>query len=261
MVSGCRLVLLALLAVASGSGCYYLRSADVPMQTRLYCRALDYQLTRADDCPRAQDAMIMLPGIGDSVERFAQEGLIDQLREANLPLDAIVADAHFGYYRDRSLLVRLQADVLEPAKRAGYHTLHFAGVSLGGFGSLLYWRDNASWRPASLTLLTPYLGEPEYYQYKLDTDVAPQQRQADKNLWPWLDASALTERRYWYVGLARSGKFYQPGQAFAELLPEANRVEVDGEHNWQAWRRMWPPLLSVLQRDFYPLQPRSGGGI
>lgn len=243
------------LAVLSGSGCYQLRSANTPMPTRLYCQALDYQLTRPQDCPRAPDVMIMLPGIGDSAERFEQEGLIDQLREAKLPLDAIVADAHFGYYRDRSLQSRLQQDVLAPAIKAGYHKLHFAGVSLGGFGSLIYWRDNARGRPASMTLLTPYLGEPEYYQYKLEPNTAPQQREAEKNLWPWLDVTTTAERGQWYLGLARSGKFYVPGRALGDTLPAASVIEVEGKHNWHAWRLMWPPLLQALKRDFYPQEP------
>lgn len=254
-----RFIAVLLLGVISTSGCYYWRSADTPMQARLYCRALDYQLSKPQDCPRALDAMIMLPGIGDRIERFEREGLIDQLRVANLPLDAIVADAHFGYYRDRSVQTRLQQDVLAPALSAGYKKLHFAGVSLGGFGSLIYWRDNAQRRPASLSLLTPYLGEPEYYQYKLEPGTAPQQREAEKNLWPWLDASTAAERRYWYLGLARSGKFYLPGRALGDMLPAANVLEVAGEHNWQAWRQMWPQLLRALERDFYPQEPNSEG--
>lgn len=255
----CCLTLAALLGCAGLSGCYYWRAATAPMATQLYCRALEYQLTPAHQCPRAQDAMILLPGIGDSIERFYQEGLITQLRDADLPLDAVVADAHFGYYRDRTLLARLQLDVIEPAKTAGYRQLHFAGVSLGGFGSLLYWRDSATWHPASLTVLTPYLGEPEYYQFKLPghEDEPAQQPETDKNLWPWLDQQAQSQRRHWYLGLARAGKFYPPGQLLANMLPASNVVTVPGEHDWPAWRLMWPPLLQALKRDFYPQEPSS----
>ncbi|WP_049722470.1 hypothetical protein [Gilvimarinus polysaccharolyticus] len=251
-----KVSVIVLLAVISGSGCYQLRRANTPMPAQLYCRALDYQLTNPQDCPRAADVMIMLPGIGDSVTRFEQEGLIDQLRAANLPLDALVADAHFGYYRSRTVQARLRQDVLAPAINAGYHKLHFAGVSLGGFGSLIYWRDNAQGRPASMTLLTPYLGDPEYYQYKLDPSTEPQQREAEKNLWPWLDTSSVAERGVWYLGLARSDKFYVPGRALGDMLPAANVIEVDGQHNWHAWRLMWPQLLQALQRDFYPQEPK-----
>ncbi len=201
----------------------------------------------------------MLPGIGDSMDRFYQEGLIAQLRNANLPLDVLVADAHFGYYRDRTLLSRLQQDVIDPAKAARYQQIHFAGVSLGGFGSLLYWRDSDAWRPASLSLLTPYLGEPEYYQYKLagHEGEPAQQLETDKNLWPWLEQQPPSERQHWYLGLARSGKFYPPGQALANMLPARHVVSVEGEHNWQAWRSMWPPLLDAIKRDFYPQEPGS----
>lgn len=247
-----RLSVVCLLGCVFTSGCHYLKNPVTPMPTRLYCRALDYQLSDADKCPRAQDAMIMLPGIAGGIKRFEQEGLIDQLRLSNLPLDALVVDAHFGYYRARTVQLRLQQDVLDVALDAGYHKLHFAGVSLGGFGSLLYWRDNAQRRPASLTLLTPYLGEPEYYQYKLEPDTQPLQPEADKNLWPWLDTTTESERGKWYLGLARSDKFYAPGLALADMLPEANVIKVDGEHNWHAWRLMWPALLDVLKRDFYP---------
>lgn len=243
---------LAIVALFNLSGCHYWRSADTPMASDLYCRAMDYQVVPAHECTRAADVMIMLPGIGDGPEQFAQEGLIEQLRQADIPVDVIVANAHFGYYRERIVLARLQHDLLTPAKQAGYHRLHLAGVSLGGFGSLLYWRDSMMQPPlASAILLTPYLGDPEHYQHKVTPAMAPQAITDEKNLWPWLDALPASERGSWYLGLAREGKFYAPGRALGNLLPEAQVVEVSGKHNWHAWRQMWPPLLQTFKRDFY----------
>jgi hypothetical protein len=249
-------ILLGLWVLSSLSGCYYWRSADTPMASLLYCRAQGYQLTPAAHCQRALDAMIMLPGIGDGPEQFAQQGLVAQVRRADIPVDVMVADAHFGYYRERSVLARLQQDVIAPAKRAGYRHLHFSGVSLGGFGGLLYWRDGTPMAAASLLLLTPYLGEPEHYQYKLEPSLpAPDAKQ--ESLWPWLDALPARQRRHWYLGLARQGKFYAPNQVLGKTLPSARVVEVNGKHNWQAWRQLWPPLLQALKRDFYASEHRA----
>ena len=50
----------------------------------------------------------------------------------------VVADAHVGYFRNRSFEDRLRADVMVPARARGYESIWLAGISLGGLGALLY---------------------------------------------------------------------------------------------------------------------------
>lgn len=244
---------LLLAACISTAGCYYLQTADTPMTTRFYERASGYSPSTAVPSERAQDLLVLLPGMGDGIERFEKEGLIRQLAQADLPVDAVAVNAHFGYYRSRQLLERLSEDVLQPAKALGYERIHLAGVSLGGFGGLLYWRygeqhPTLATDISSLLLLTPYVGEPEYYQHRLNGGPA-QAVGEEKNLWPWLESLPAGAGADWYLGMAESDKFYTANQTFAAFVPTEQVAIVEGGHNWDSWRALWPQLLQHLKRE------------
>ena len=78
----------------------------------------------------------MLPGRGDRGEVFVREGF--EKAGQRLGFDTIMVDAHFGYYMKRSLIPALDEDIIQPALEAGYENIWLLGVSMGGFGSLLY---------------------------------------------------------------------------------------------------------------------------
>ncbi|UTF61298.1 hypothetical protein [Gilvimarinus sp. DA14] len=247
---------LLLVTLALLSGCYYLQKPTAPMEQAYYPAQNGYQLRAQAPAHRQRDLLIMLPGMGDSIDRFTREGLIAQVAHVDLPLDVVVVNAHFNYYRSRTLLERLHQDVLLPAQALGYRRVHLAGVSLGGFGALLYWREFAGADPGgpelgAVLLLTPYLGEPEYYQHHINPGAAAKARGEEKNLWPWLDSQQPAARQHWYMGMAREDDFFRANQLLAERLPAANSATVNGGHNWQSWRELWPQLLANLKRDFY----------
>lgn len=201
-----------------------------------------------------RDLLVMLPGIGDDISRFEQEGLIAQLAQARVPVDVVVVNAHIGYYRSRTFMQRLRQDVILPAQQAGYERIHLAGLSLGGFGSLLYWRYRLAIQGedpplASALLLTPYLGEPEHYAYRLTAGQKPVVD--EENIWPWLEQVSQQQRRHWYIGIAEQDKFYPVNLSFAELLPEDQVFISHGGHNWDAWRELWPQLLTQWRKDFF----------
>ena len=100
----------------------------------------------------------MLPGRGDRAATFISNGF--QNAGENYGFDTIAADAHFGYFRKRTLVERLHADIVLPAREAGYKKIWLLGISAGGFGSILY----ASQYPDEIDgviLLAPFLGERE----------------------------------------------------------------------------------------------------
>ena len=61
----------------------------------------------------------------------------DRPREFDPRLDVIAADAHFGYYRARSVVDRLHEDLIAPVADR-YERVWLVGISMGGFGSALY---------------------------------------------------------------------------------------------------------------------------
>ena len=127
-------------------GCLGVAPTEVPLPS----------IVTADGPSQHDTVVIMLPGRGDRADTFIREGF-DSAGE-RWGFDTIATDAHFGYYMKRSLLPRLHADIVLPAHEAGYDKIWLLGISMGGFGSLLY----ASEHPElvdGVILLAPFLGD------------------------------------------------------------------------------------------------------
>lgn len=45
-----------------------------------------------------------------------REGFVRAVRERQLGVDMVLVDAHLGYYSDRSMIDRLQSDIVAPAR-------------------------------------------------------------------------------------------------------------------------------------------------
>ena len=84
---------------------------------------------------RAATLVVFLPGRGGAMADFEREGFLTTLRESGARVDGIAVDAHLGYYFRRTVIARLQADVLQPARQQGYRRIVLVGVSLGGLGA------------------------------------------------------------------------------------------------------------------------------
>jgi pimeloyl-ACP methyl ester carboxylesterase len=124
-----RLLVLGLGAALLVSACGGMRKATVPLATSL----------DKSSCVRTTDTLlVMLPGLYSAPDEFEREGFVRAVRDNRLAADVMLVDAHVGYYNDKTILDRLAADVIAPARREGYTHIWLVGISLGGFGSLLY---------------------------------------------------------------------------------------------------------------------------
>jgi pimeloyl-ACP methyl ester carboxylesterase len=95
-------------------------------------------------------------GDQDQAERSLVEGFVGGNGTAEA-FDVVVVGPEFGDYVSGTFAERLRAEVIEPAQARGYDDIWLLGVSIGGFGSLLY----AGEFPADIrgiVLLAPYLG-------------------------------------------------------------------------------------------------------
>ena len=124
---------LCLLALAALSGCAFLRSASVPM------RHLSFQQRGP---AAARGVIVLLPGFGDRPEAFEQHGFVAALTRSAPDYDVVAADAHFGYYRKRTLLDRLDQDVVAPLRARGYREIWLVGASMGGLAAVAYARTH-----------------------------------------------------------------------------------------------------------------------
>jgi pimeloyl-ACP methyl ester carboxylesterase len=214
-----------------------MRDTPAPIPTREY---------RASPGQRAATLIVGLPGRGGSMGDFERHGLVRALQEAGVRADVVAVDAHLGYYYRRTVIERLRADVLEPARQAGYRRLVLVGVSLGGLGALLCERD----RPGSvdaLVLMAPYLGDsaklfegivaaggPEKWAAGRD----PQAGEVDVQLWTFLGNKSAQLPPTWLLA-GRRDSLATGHRLLAGMLPAERVAMIEGAHDWGTWSALW----------------------
>jgi pimeloyl-ACP methyl ester carboxylesterase len=189
--------------------------------------------------------------MGDRAETFVTEQFFDIGEQHELATLAV--DAHFGYYRKRSLLPQLREEVILPARAQGYDQVWLLGISLGGFGSLLYASEHAD-DIDGLILLAPYVGDD-----KIIRDVKASGRIADWNpdgkgfpdhevaVWRWLQQEmANPNGKPIVLGYGRSDRLAEAYTPLVEVM-NSNRVYArDGNHKWTTWRPLWQEIAAAL---------------
>lgn len=235
----------SLAALALLAGCGFLpRASTVPL------RVLS---DNAVCSSRPETLLVMLPGASSLPEEFLREGFVRTLRERRLAVDVVLVDAHPGYYKDRTILERLQADVVAPARAKGYRKIWLVGVSLGGFGALI----QALAQPTDadgLMLLAPYLGERRVTEavqsdggLKAWRGTAPDSAPDDMNLrlWRWLQVYGTDPalRPPLYLGYALGDRLAPPIELLAASLPSERVFTTPGGHDWPEWRLLWNRML------------------
>ena len=228
--------------------------------------------TIAASCPHPADTLlVLLPGIYGHASEFAAEGFVDAVRTRGIAADVALVDATFPFYRDRDIAVRLDADVVRPALARGIRRFWFAGISLGGLGSLIYANESRSHAPSApapridgLLLIAPYLGE-----RSITAEITASGGLAgwaptgiiahdddDRMLWRWLKTLTLERGRerlpLVYLGYGVDDRFAVAHRLLAAALPSDQVFTAPGGHDWDAWRALWPRML-----DAAPL-PRCG---
>jgi pimeloyl-ACP methyl ester carboxylesterase len=208
--------------------------------------------TRAHATRRARCLIVFLPGIGDSDAVFAEHGFVEALRSRNLSVDTISANATIGYYARRTLRDRLEIDILKPALRLGYEKIWFAGVSMGGLGSLLVAMKYGP-QLAGVILMAPYLGDDRLLTEISDAGglatwtPAAKSDDADypRDLWRWLKiATEVPESAPpIYLASGDQDKLAKGHRLLGARLPPARRFRTRGNHDWGPWSRLWANFL------------------
>ena len=193
-------------------------------------------------------SVVLLPAAHTGPEDFVRAGFGDAVRERALDVDLAFAALEFGHVTDRSVVERIRAEHLEPARARGA-TLWLGGISLGGYVALCCAeRDRAG--IAGLCLLAPYLGS-----YLVTAEIA----RAGLAGWSGADFGADDEeRRVWHflktrspgapqvhLGLGREDRFRDRHDLLAAALNPAEVDVVPGGHDWPTWRRLWDNFLDV----------------
>ena len=192
--------------------------------------------------------VVLLPGARSVAGDFVKYGFGEAAAEAlGGRADVVAVDLHRGYYEANSAAKLLHYEVIAPAKRRGYREVWLAGVSLGGFGSVMYDLRYPGTLDR-LILMAAFLGEEE-----------PVAEVKTSGLTAWEPGEIAREdfsRRFWkgvkeakgleagrvFVGYGDSDRFAGDNAFFASTLGLDARV-VPGGHTWKPWKKLWPLLL------------------
>ena len=230
----------ALLTLLMLSGCsLFVPKTKVPIQ-----------IDSAQQDRESDTLIVMLPGRRSGEGDFRENGFFDLVRDKGM--DALSVNAHFGYYRNRSITVRLHEDVIKPAREKGYTQIWLMGISLGGFGAILYAEDYPE-GVDGMFLMAPFTGAREISE----------EIHNDGGLLAWnreFDPGKDYERRTWrrlqieigkqdpaHVVLAygNSDRFANANAVIAEALPDSHVFTLEGGHNWDTWRPLWQNILEA----------------
>ena len=203
----------------------------------------------------AKCLFVMLPGMGDRAEAFEQRGFVAELRGRPLSIDLRAADATFGYYMKGTMLERLSADVIAPAKARGYREIWLLGPSMGGFGSLFYARAHTA-DITGVLAIAPFLGDDDLIKEISDAGElknwhAPARVDAmnrdnyQREMWRWFQAVTKGDESapLLFAGYGTSDKLRIADSLLAAGLPPARVFLTDGKHEWPAWRRVLDSFL------------------
>jgi pimeloyl-ACP methyl ester carboxylesterase len=235
-----RLILAALLV----SACFRPRPATVPMHT----------IEISPGVAGSRSLVVLLPGRYDKPEDFARAGFGELAARYGVDARIVAADAHLGYYLERTVVGRLREDVIAPAKARGVERIWLVGVSLGGTGSVLYSIEHPE-DVAGVTLIAPYLGEKEM---RLEIEAAgglrawtPQQPmdRADfqRRTWAWLKRyeNGLEGKIPIYLGWGTRDRFAAIDGLLGAVLPPDQVFTAPGGHAWKPWRALWEKFLAT----------------
>jgi pimeloyl-ACP methyl ester carboxylesterase len=236
--------LLAALAFAFLGACASDRPTVAPLRT----------IEQLAACGPVDTLVVMLPGSYSLPEEFQREGFVRALRERQVAADVLLVDAHVGYYRERTIIDRLHADVVLPARARGVRHIWFVGVSIGAVGAMLY-DDEHPQVLDGMVLLAPFLGT---RLTALDIEnagglanwPAPERRadeEVDMRLWRWLQKRTATAASLRIVqGYGDSDRFAYNNRLFSRSLPPAQVFTTPGGHDWPAWNALWARIANEL---------------
>lgn len=235
----------ALALALLGASCVRLLPAPNPMGR-----------VEAQPPPReARCILLLLPGVGDRGVELVRQGFFRQVQDRALPVAVAAADATLGYYFSQTLHARLAEDVIAPLRRAHPAArLWLAGISMGGFGALLFAQQHAA-EVDGVLAMAPFLGGPELAQeiraagglgqWKAPPREEPTAANYQRQLWRWLKevTSVGAEGPKLHLGYGIDDPVSAQGAMLASALPSGRVTLRPGAHVWEAWSPIFDSFL------------------
>ena len=241
------LIVLAILGAGFLGGC---ASPDqgplrVPVGSARYER-------RPDLRPRDKTLLVLLPGRGTVGQDFVRQGFLAAL-PADTPVDTVTVDLTYPYYERRTMVERLDHDIIAPARASGYRRIWLVGCSMGGLGAIAYDHDHPG-KVSGIVALGPFLGEKpivreitaagglDHWHPKLP--LAPDDFQ--RRLWLAIQSVHCGQPGHLplVLGYGTQDRFAYGDRLLAANLPTDRTFRIFGFHDWATWHRLWKAILA-----------------
>ncbi|MBA4267255.1 MAG: hypothetical protein C0453_19435 [Comamonadaceae bacterium] len=196
----------------------------------------------------APDLLVLLPGAYMRPEDFVEAGFFAEVERRGLALDLCAVAVDMATVSDGRAAEAVRQQLLAPARET-HERVWLGGISLGGLMTL----EITAGHPDlvdGLCLIAPYPGS------RLVTNAiaraggidawtpsAESLRDPDTRVWHWLKAPP--PGRPVFVGHGLQDRFAQGMAQIAERFPPEARHEVEGDHDWPAWRTLWARFLDA----------------
>ena len=235
-----------LFCVALLGGCAFSREAKVPMDSILSQRTATPSKT----------LLVFLPGSQEVPQDVVNEGFVAQVRAQGIDADVMVIDSHLGYFRNRTFDVRIHDDIIAPSRKKGYQSIWLAGISLGGFGSLMYAFTYPN-EIDGIIALAPFIASDKVLDEVVNAGGLARWTPAEplgpddyeRALLKWLKGfggpqNPTEKRPRLYIGYGADDRLARFQNIIAPMLPSEQLLAAPGGHDWPPWKQMWTDALA-----------------
>jgi pimeloyl-ACP methyl ester carboxylesterase len=191
--------------------------------------------------------MVLLPGAYMRAADFAQAGFFAAVAQRGMPFDIAAVDLDLEAISTGNALPAVQAEVIDPARRAGYARIWLGGISLGGLLALCHNADTPG-AVDGLCLLAPYPGSRltinaiaragGLERWKAS---AEQLDDPEFRMWRWLQKPPPDFPVV--IGYGTEDRFAAGMRQIAERFPAEAQYALPGGHDWPVWRELWEHFL------------------
>ncbi len=187
--------------------------------------------------------IIVLPGRGDDLDDLAASGMAAAVQQAWPQADVLLAGVTLSYVAEGKVAERLHDEIIEPARRRGYHEIWLTGASLGGMNALLYERRYPR-EVTGLVLYAPFMGPPSLIRKIADAggpavwDPGPLPTAVDKDNYAiemWRVVKTSPDRIWLACG--DQDRFIEAAKLIGAVLPPGHFIQGQGGHEWPVWDR------------------------
>jgi pimeloyl-ACP methyl ester carboxylesterase len=206
---------------------------------------------------KAKCLVVFLPGFGDDAEDFERLGFVAEMKQHDLSVDMIAAQATLGYYAKGTFPDRLATDVIEPARKRGYEQVWLVGMSMGGMGTLYYARTHTA-EITGLFALAPFVGDKSLTDEIRDQGGLAKWKgparvdtlnedNYQREIWRWLQAlvGGTEQGPKLYVGYGHNDKLADQDVVLSAAMPRDHVYLAEGIHDWPTWKYLLGSFLST----------------